>query len=43
MSDRKRGIILKGIGGFYYVLHEDQMNKNKAGRRLRKKEKSPKA
>lgn len=41
MSDRKRGIILKGIGGFYYVLHEGQVIECKAGGRLRKRENSP--
>lgn len=41
MSDRKRGIILKGIGGFYYVLHDGQVIECKAGGRLRKRENSP--
>ena len=41
MSDRKRGIILKGIGGFYYVPYEGQVIECKAGGRLRKRENSP--
>lgn len=41
MTVRKEGKILKGIGGFYYVLSDGEVIESKAGGRLRKKEFSP--
>ena len=41
MTKRTEGRILKGIGGFYYVLTDGEVIESKAGGRLRKKEFSP--
>ena len=41
MTKRTEGRILKGIGGFYYVLADGEVIESKAGGRLRKKEFSP--
>lgn len=41
MGDIRNGIILKGIGGFYYVLSQDRVFECKASGRLRKREYSP--
>ena len=41
MLDEKSGVILKGIGGFYYVLCDGIVEECKAGGRFRKGEISP--
>ncbi|MEA4920575.1 MAG: ribosome small subunit-dependent GTPase A [Clostridiaceae bacterium] len=39
--DKEYGIVLKGIGGFYYVLKDNEVHECKAGGRLRLGELSP--
>lgn len=41
MTDREYGVVLKGIGGFYYVLRDGKIFECKAGGRLRLGDISP--
>lgn len=41
MTDRDYGVVLKGIGGFYYVLRDEKVYECKAGGRLRLGDISP--